>query len=280
VTYPNAPLTTGLGTFDAILSDLWASPPGSEDEYTEPVIRLDPGYIAWQPPPEARFSQPSLPRDSTITFGVFQRAAKITESYWDLVARILASTGDSRILIQQAAPDLNDRSSAVSRQLLEGFTRRGISEHRVELAGARDLAGHFDAISRAEVALDTFPYNGHATTCSCLWMGTPVITLRGNSHAARVGASLLCRSGLPQWVADSPEDFVAKAVRCAEAVRTTPDLRTRTHRSFASSSICDGSQIAQALEGAYRHLWRRWCAGRRKRSEGIRDEHFRPMTAA
>ena len=66
---------------------------------------------------------------------------------------------------------------------------------------------------RVDIALDPFPYNGTTTTCEALWMGVPVVTLRGGRHAGRVGASLLSQIGLPNLIANSVEEYVEDRCR-------------------------------------------------------------------
>ena len=85
-----------------------------------------------------------------------------------------------------------------------------------ELVGrVPNVVEHLAQYGRVDIALDTFPYHGTTTTCEALWMGVPVVTLVGRTHASRVGVSLLTRVGAPQWIAETEEDYVRIAVELA-----------------------------------------------------------------
>ncbi len=96
---------------------------------------------------------------------------------------------------RSAAAQGKQFSDATARELLlSRFGERGVAPERVELAGwIPNAVAHLALYHRLDIALDPFPYNGTTTTCEAVWMGVPVVTLRGNRHAARVGASLLVR---------------------------------------------------------------------------------------
>ena len=72
------------------------------------------------------------------------------------------------------------------------FEENGIDASRVDLMPLIPLTSdHLSAYSLMDLSLDPFPYAGTTTTCEALWMGIPVITLKGKCHAANVGVSLL-----------------------------------------------------------------------------------------
>ena len=75
------------------------------------------------------------------------------------------------------------------------------SPGRLRFAGGLPLREHLELHTQVDIALDTFPYNGTTTTCESLWMGVPVITLEGCTHAGRVGKTILTRVGLSDLVA-------------------------------------------------------------------------------
>ena len=95
---------------------------------------------------------------------------------------------------------------------LRQLADNGINRERITLFGrVHSTQDHLAMYRNVDVALDTFPYNGTTTTCEALWMGVPVITLSGESHASRVGKSLLSAVCLENLATDSREQYVATA---------------------------------------------------------------------
>ena len=111
-----------------------------------------------------------------------------------------------------------------------------------------------------DVALDPFPYNGTATTLEALWMGVPVVGLAGDSHVSRVGVSILHAVGLPELIADGPDDYVSIASRLAADGDRLTELRATLRDRIEGSPLRDTEAHARHIESAYREMWRRWCA--------------------
>ena len=111
-----------------------------------------------------------------------------------------------------------------------------------------------------DISLDPFPYAGTTTTCEALAMGVPCVTLRGNCHAHNVGVSLMTTLGLTEWVAHSPEDYVAIAARMAADLPALATLRGSLRQRLLSSRLCAGKDFVRDLEDTYSQLWRHYCA--------------------
>jgi predicted O-linked N-acetylglucosamine transferase (SPINDLY family) len=110
-----------------------------------------------------------------------------------------------------------------------------------------------------DIGLDPFPYNGTTTTCEALWMGAPVVTLRGDRHAGRVGASLLSQIGLTDLIAYSVEEYVEIALALAGNPGRLDDLHRALRLRMAASPLCDGRAFARKMEAAFRTMWQYWC---------------------
>jgi predicted O-linked N-acetylglucosamine transferase (SPINDLY family) len=119
---------------------------------------------------------------------------------------------------------------------------------------------HLALYGRVDIALDTFPYHGTTTTCEALWMGVPVVTRAGETHASRVGVSLLTNAGVAELVATSDESYVEVATTLARDFPRLAGLRATLRERMAASPLMDGPLFARNLEGAYRQMWRTWCA--------------------
>ena len=106
-----------------------------------------------------------------------------------------------------------------------------------------------------DIGLDPFPFNGATTTCEALWMGVPVVTLSGSTHASRVGASILRNVNLDEFVTYSAESYLEKAVKLASNLNYLQDLRHELRNRMLNSKICDGYSFARDIECAYRKIF-------------------------
>ncbi|MCB2108746.1 MAG: tetratricopeptide repeat protein [Rhodobacteraceae bacterium] len=259
VTMLGYPATTGMAHFDARLVDAITDPEGSADAgATEPLIRL-PAMHCYRPldhaPPVA--PMPDLD-DRPVQFGSFNKLAKICEHTLALWAGALAAVSGSRLIIKAKALGEAETQAMIAAR----FQSHGIDPDRISMSGWHSSdQDHLSAYASIDVALDTFPYNGTTTTCEALWMGVPVITLCGHSHASRVGASLLASAGLPDFVATSDREFIDKASQIARDRSELAILRNTLRPKVAASRLCDAVQYARAVEAAYRDLWAKLAPG-------------------
>jgi predicted O-linked N-acetylglucosamine transferase (SPINDLY family) len=261
ITYLGYPNTTGMTEMDYRVTDAIADPPGrTEARHTEKLIRVDGGFLAYQPLVAAGdLPVVGLPASQVnhVTFGSFNNLAKINEVVLDTWAAILERVPGSTILLKARGL----RNDLVKERIVAAFAARGIDgENRIRLMGhERSSLEHLRLYNQMDLALDTFPYNGTTTTCEALWMGTPVLTFEGACHASRVGASLLTHAGLGELVAKDREGYIAKAVALGKDFEALARLRSGLRERFANSPVMDARRLARGLEKAYRDGWAAFC---------------------
>jgi len=253
--YPN---TTGLTAIDYRLVDAVTDPPGDSDAWaSERLFRLEGGFLCYggfEDLPDAK-PPPSL-TSSRVTFGSFNNPAKLSSATMDAWGRLLSAVPDARLLLKGKA--LTDRATRALYQ--SRLIERGVPAERLQLIPALpNPISHLAAYELVDVALDPFPYNGTTTTCEALWMGVPVVTLRGDRHAGRVGASLLTQIGVTDLIAGSVDEYTAIAAALARDPARLAALRQSLRARMKASPLCDSRAFARKMEAAYRTMWRRWC---------------------
>jgi protein O-GlcNAc transferase len=253
VSFPDYPGTLGCPAVDYLVTDIWTSPIGTERQYTEQLHRLDCGYVKYAAPQGAPAVRPLPMRANGYpTFGIFQRLLKFNDRVWDSVAAVLREAPDARLLIQNGDQDVVDPASVTSRAMRRELERRGVDPCRLTLKGPRPLLDHLAAVAEVDVALDTFPYNGQTTTCESVWMGVPVVTLPGDTHASRVTAALLTRIGHGEWIANSPDNYAAIAASLVSDAGRLERIRHRLRDDAIDGGLADGASLARELELSYR----------------------------
>ncbi|MBK9189817.1 MAG: glycosyltransferase [Phycisphaerales bacterium] len=257
-TYLGYPATTGLPSIGWRIVDSLTDPPGLSDTLcVERLVRLDPCFLCYTPPADAPL--PQRAPGSPPTFGSFNALAKLSDACVQLWAGVLKACPDARLRLKSIA--LMD--PLIGRDVASRFERCGVNPSRIESIGWNtSMQDHLALYHGVDVALDTTPYAGTTTTCEALWMGVPVVTLAGPSHASRVGASLLTSVGLGDLVARDHGEFVQAARDLMLDMPRRHGLRHTLRETMRTSPLCDAEGFSRRFEAMIRELWSR-------RDEGV-----------
>lgn len=253
--------TTGLHETDYFLSDMTCLPANRAVRgFTEKIALLPYCHLCYAPeivrslPPEGK--EPPLARNGFVTFGSFNHFAKVSAETLLLWRGVLEAVPKSRFILKGKIASIPDGRDEVT----ERMKAIGIDMERVEMRPYSP--DYLEQYADLDIALDTTPYNGGLTTCEALIMGVPVISLRGATHAARYGATILENAGLPELVADTETEYVNKAVRIAGSLPVLREFHKGLRRVLQQSRLMNGPLYMQDVEALYQKLWQSYCAPR------------------
>jgi predicted O-linked N-acetylglucosamine transferase (SPINDLY family) len=263
VSWLGFPGTCGADFIDYIVGDRVVTPLADAPAYSERIAQLPrcyqpgdstrAGLTKDRSMPETAMhgsTAPSraalgLPEDAFVLLGA-NPVYKITPSVFDAWMGILHQVPRA-LLWQLGGGDQADE------QLRQEAARRGVDPGRLVFMPSVPMADHWRRLGAADLALDTWPCNGHTTTSDALAAGVPVLTVRGEGFAGRVAQSLLEAAGLAELVLDTPRDYLAKAVELAQG--PWPQGRPVVRHWV------DSPAFARDLEALYRRMWARAVAG-------------------
>lgn len=251
------PGTIGAPWIDYAIVDPVVAPPGSEEEFTERLVRLPHCY---QPNDRQRAigsiptrAEVGLPDDAFV-YCCFNQAFKINRAIFALWMDLLRAT-------PHAVLWLKDDNRWATAAFKEHARAAGIDPARLVFGPSLPLADHLARISLADLALDCAPYGSHTTASDALWAGVPQIAYLGDSFAARVSASLVTAIGLPELIVRSPEECRALVTRLANDRAALGRIRNRLAANRLTAPLFDSRLFVGHLEAGYLAMWQRAAAG-------------------
>ena len=245
------PGTLGSPHIDYIIADRIVLPEDEQQFYDEQVVYMPVTYQ----PNTARTVAPARPsrRDAGLpetgfVFCCFNSSHKITPPIFDAWTRILAQTKDSLLW-------LLDLSPVLQANLRRQAEQRGVVGDRLIFAPPMPSPEHLARHALADLFLDTLPYNAHTTASDALWCGLPVLTLKGNSFAGRVAASLNHAIGMDEMTVTSLADYEALALALAHNPDRLAALKARLVANRDGSALFDIESFTRQIEAAYQAMW-------------------------
>lgn len=194
--------TTGLSAIDYFMTDDFLA----DENFTEKLLTVENAFAFT--PNEKIISAKNTNHlkyslSAHLTFGCLNNFMKITDEYLMTVKKILAQVPHSKIIFRDTTPLESRRQILIER--LKNF---GIERAEVYI-GSDAYISDFKGL---DLILDTFPYNGGFMTALGLYMGVPVLNLKGDKHFSKVGADILRISELENFIAENLDEYIKKAV--------------------------------------------------------------------
>lgn len=238
------PHSSGLEAIDYFVVDPWMNPERSdlliEKPFCLPETCVILGNIGFLDIPIA----PGIPEDhfQTMTFGTMNNPTKYTPQVFEAWSRILKEVSNSTFHIVR--PECG--SQYFCKNVLIHFARHGIAADRIKFTAIRGK--HLPFYNEIDIALDTFPQTGGATTCEALWMGVPTITLVGPAFYERLSYSNLNNAGLGDLCAFDIDSYVNKSVSLASDKKRRKDLRHSLRQQIRSLPLGQMERFAYNFE--------------------------------
>jgi predicted O-linked N-acetylglucosamine transferase (SPINDLY family) len=251
--------TLAAAYMDYIIADKVVIPEACQRQYLEKAIYLPDSFQVTDRSREISdqaFSrqQFALPEHGFV-YCCFNNAYKINPDIFQCWMSILAEVAGSVLW-------LSGDNATASNNLKTAAEQFGIDPERLIFATRMELPEqHLARLKLADLFLDTFPYNAHATASDALWAGLPLLTYPGESYASRVSASLLSAIQLPELIAVSQAEYKSLAIELAVKPEKLADIKTRLAQNRLTTPLFDTQRYTIHLEAAYSRMHQRSLKG-------------------
>ena len=252
------PGTSGSNSLDYIVADKILIEPDEQKFYSEKIIYLPDTY---QPNENDKKISNSiikkqnlgLPEDKFV-FCCFNSHQKINPTIFDAWVYILKNTESSVLWLLKD----NNFSQDNLKLLIE---KNGIDPSRLIFAENLKIEDHLQRIKFADLFLDTFPYNAHTTCSDALRVGIPVLTLKGNTFASRVAASLLNTINLNELIVTNIEDYKKLAIKIYNEKSYLDNIKKKIAINKKRSNLFKVEIYTKNIERAYKKVYQNYLDG-------------------
>ena len=246
---------SGLPTVDYFIADPYVLPENAQAHYTEKLWRLPNTYLAVDGfeigIPTLRRDDLGIPHDAVIylsSHGGYKRHPATIR----LQMRIIKEVANSYLLIKGGVGD----EKSVRQLFSQIAEEEGINPDRLKfLPRDPNEYTHRANLQIADIALDTYPYNGATTTLELLWMGIPLVTRVGEQFAARNSYTFLRNVGVEEGIAWTDEEYLAWGIRLGKDKALREEVAWKLKKSKQTAPLWNGKQFALEMEQAYQQMW-------------------------
>jgi predicted O-linked N-acetylglucosamine transferase (SPINDLY family) len=255
VSWLGFPGTSGADFIDYVIGDPLITPMADAADYSECIAQLPRCYQPQdrrrQPGPAPLRAQLGLAEHALVLLGA-NAVYKITPALWAAWMDVLRRLPDAQLWQLSGGEQADER-------LREAALQAGVTADRLVFAPPVGMEAHLARIGAADLALDSWPCNGHTTTSDALAAGVPVVTMATDTFPGRVAASLLTAAGMPHCITHDVPGYVDRI--CALGRDAAARQALRDALGARPAGLYNTARFARELEALYQRMWDRALAG-------------------
>lgn len=243
--------TSGIKAVDYFLTDVYCDPVGMGDgNFSEKLLRLPHTHFCFTPREYSRNFSVNEEIHKNITFGSLNDFRKLNDEVLNVWKTIMDNLPDSRLILQSSGADY-------LKDIVHGkLEAQGFDMARIEIRSATN--NYYATYNDIDIALDTYPYTGGATTFDALYMGVPVISRYGTRHGDRFGYSILQNLGLGELATDTWDKYIELAVNMANDRELLKELHINLRTMLKKSPLMDARLYVNSIENKYIEIWHKF----------------------
>ena len=245
--------TTGIEEIDYIVADPNLIYKDEENLYSEKVIKLPKIWNCHSGIKSSVVSE-DLPflKNDYVTYGCFNNSSKITEEVIETWSKILLNKKNSKIIIKAPSED----GEIAQEGILKKFKQFNVDNSRVLFSKREEKRNdHYKIYNKIDISLDTFPYPGVTTSIESIWMGVPVLTLKGNNFVSRCGESINLNLKMSDFIAKSKTEYINKALSLTEDINNLVEIRKSLRQKALASPLFDTEKFGQDFGDLLSNVW-------------------------
>ena len=245
--------TTGIEEIDYIVADPNLIYKDEENLYSEKVIKLPKIWNCHSGIKSSVVSE-GLPflKNNYVTYGCFNNSSKITEEVIETWSEILLNKKNSKIIIKAPSED----GEIAQEGILKKFKEFNVDNSRVLFSKREKKRNdHYKIYNKIDISLDTFPYPGVTTSIESIWMGVPVLTLKGNNFVSRCGESINLNLKMSDFIAKNKTEYISKALSLTEDITNLVEIRKSLRQKALASPLFDTEKFGQDFGDLLSNVW-------------------------
>lgn len=253
VSYLGYPNSLSVDFIQYRITDAIADNDSSKQIYTETRIYLPKCFLLFKSVIQsAPVYGPPKDQGNPVLFGALNKELKNSTSALNAWSCILSRVPNSKILIKIDSNDMYESRLAHYSDALK------VDASRIQIICKCSDEEYIGLFGRIDILLDTFPYSGTTTTCNALYNSVPMVSLYNKDyHCNNVSSSLLIHSGLGDFVAYSPNDYIDKAVQLAQQKECSGNSYSYIREGFEKRMHIETfmNMYETTLTNLYKHHW-------------------------